>query len=248
MKILNLIFQTSTGVVLDVTDKDQDQDFATNLSLLNSDVSHSVPNHGWLCLTAELCLMVIILIGNSLTIAAIRTTPSLQTLTNSSVGSVTFKFFIKIQVFSLWNHFCLENCPVGCRFLHIQKAQNCIKTIPENWPNYSDYEDRVAIRLLFCRFVASLAVADLLVGLAMPYHAYSLLIPDCLQWSTLVLWGIFFSFLRTLAGWFVEQTFLLTGFEFNCDGRFCLWHWLLRLQCNSKLYTKAFIQQKNNTC
>lgn len=170
MKILNLIFQTSTGVVLDVTDKDQDQDFATNLSLLNSDVSHSVPNHGWLCRTAELCLMVIILVGNSLTIAAIRTTPSLQTLTNRSVGSVTFKFFIKIQVFSLWNHFCLENCPVGCRFLHIQKAQNCIKTIPENWPNYSDYEDRVAIRLLFCRFVASLAVADLLVGLAMPYH------------------------------------------------------------------------------
>ena len=92
MKILNVTFQTSTSVVLDATDQDQDEDFGTNLSLLNSDVFHSVPYHGWLFVGVELCLMVIILVGNSLTIAAICTTPSLQILTNRSVDRVTLSF------------------------------------------------------------------------------------------------------------------------------------------------------------
>ena len=86
MEILNLTFPTSTAALLDATD----QNFETNVSLLpNSDVSHSVPDSGWLFLAVELSLIVIILIGNSLTIAAICTTPSLQTITNRSVDKDT---------------------------------------------------------------------------------------------------------------------------------------------------------------
>ena len=64
---------TTSGIVLLSTEASDEE--AANLT----------SNTGYLFLVLELCLMIIILFGNGLTIIAIATTPSLQTLTYRSV-------------------------------------------------------------------------------------------------------------------------------------------------------------------